>query len=140
MNSKRHQLHRELSGIKGLDEILQGGFFSGGLYVVEGAPGAGKTILGNQICFNRAAEGKKALYVTLVAETVGRMLLNISSLSFFKEDQVGDGVVYVSAFGALKQDGLGGLLHLLRQEVDAREDWWWMGSVRPPIIRNRTRS
>jgi circadian clock protein KaiC len=121
MNSKSHQLHRELSGIKGLDEILQGGFFSGGLYVVEGAPGAGKTILGNQICFNRAAEGKKALYVTLVAETVGRMLLNISSLSFFKEDQVGDGVVYVSAFGALKQDGLGGLLHLLRQEVAARK-------------------
>jgi circadian clock protein KaiC len=120
MNSKGHQLKREPSGIKGLDEILQGGFFGGGLYIIEGAPGVGKTILGNQICFNHAAAGKKVLYVTLVAETVGRMLLNISSLSFFREELVGSGIVYVSAFGALKNNGLGGLLHLLRQEVAAR--------------------
>jgi circadian clock protein KaiC len=122
MSSKNyHQLTREPSGVKGLDEILQGGFFGGGLYIVEGPPGVGKTILGNQICFNRASSGKKVLYVTLIAETVARMLLNIKSLIFFKEDEVGNSIVYVSGFSALKEKGLNGLLQLLRKEVAARK-------------------
>jgi circadian clock protein KaiC len=122
MSSKNyHQLTREPSGVKGLDQILQGGFFGGGLYIVEGPPGVGKTILGNQICFNRASSGKKVLYVTLIAETVARMLLNIKSLTFFKEDEVGNAIVYVSGFSALKEKGLNGLLQLLRKEVAARK-------------------
>src|ERR1700738_3959082 len=122
MNSKAPtQLKAVPSGIKGLDDILQGGFFGGGLYIVEGPPGVGKTILGNQICFNRASSGKKVLYVTLIAETVARMLLNIKSLTFFKEDEVGNAIVYVSGFSALKEKGLNGLLQLLRKEVAARK-------------------
>jgi circadian clock protein KaiC len=114
------QLKRVRSGVKGLDEILRGGFFGGGLYIIEGAPGVGKTILGNQICFNQATAGSKVLYVTLIAETVGRMLLNIKGLSFFEEAVVGNGIFYVSGFNALKKDGLTGLLHLLRREVASR--------------------
>jgi circadian clock protein KaiC len=114
------QLKRVRSGVKGLDEILRGGFFGGGLYIIEGAPGVGKTILGNQICFNQATAGSKVLYVTLIAETVGRMLLNIKGLSFFEEAAVGNGIFYVSGFNALKKDGLTGLLHLLRREVASR--------------------
>src|SRR6185437_12322919 len=122
MSSKNHhQLTRVPSGIKGLDEVLRGGFFGGGLYIIEGPPGVGKTILGNQICFNQASSGSKVLYVTLIAETVGRMLLNIKSLTFFNEDQVGDGIVYISGFSALKEKGLNGLLHLLRKEVASRK-------------------
>jgi circadian clock protein KaiC len=122
MNNKDpHQLTRVPSGIKGLDDILGGGFFGGGLYIVEGPPGVGKTILGNQICFNQASAGSKVLYVTLIAETVGRMLLNIKSLTFFNESEIGDGIVYVSGFSALKEKGLNGLLHLLRKEVASRK-------------------
>ena len=96
-------------------------FFGGGLYIVEGPPGVGKTILGNQICFNQAATGSKVLYMTLIAETVGRMLLNIRDLKFYDEGAVGNGIFYVSGFNALKKDGLSGLLHLLRREVAARK-------------------
>jgi circadian clock protein KaiC len=118
--SNTDALTRVRSGVRGLDEILLGGFFGGGLYIIEGAPGVGKTILGNQICFNQASAGSKVLYVTLIAETVGRMLLNIKGLSFYDEAAVGNGIYYVSGFNALKKDGLTGLLHLLRREVASR--------------------
>ncbi len=121
MSSEVRPLSRVPSGIEGLDDILRGGFFGGGLYIVEGPPGVGKTILGNQICFNQAAAGSQVLYMTLIAETVGRMLLNIRDLKFYDEGAVGNGIFYVSGFNALKKDGLSGLLHLLRREVAARK-------------------
>ena len=62
-------LQRVASGIAGLDRILHGGFFKGGSYLLIGPPGAGKTILGNQLCFNHVATGGRALYISLLAET-----------------------------------------------------------------------
>src|SRR6202162_4790869 len=121
MSNDVRPLRRVRACVNGLDEILRGGFFGGGLYIIEGPPGVGKTILGNQICFNHAAGGRKVLYVTLIAETVGRMLLNIRGLRFYNEAVVGSSIFYVSGFNALKQDGLTGLLHLLRREVASRK-------------------
>jgi circadian clock protein KaiC len=119
-NGKEGSSERVPSGIRGLDEILQGGFIKGGLYIIEGAPGTGKTILGNQICFNQIRAGKSILYVTLIAETVARMMLNLRDLHFFDESSVGTGIFYISGFTALKTEGLTGLLHLLRREVATR--------------------
>ena len=55
------------TGIKGLDTILGGGFMHGGIYIIQGAPGTGKTILSNQMCFHHVANGGQAIYVTLLA-------------------------------------------------------------------------
>jgi len=107
------------SGIEGLDTILTGGFIPGGITIVQGRPGAGKTILGNQICFNHARAGGKALYVTLLAESHARMLMHIRSLGFFDQSVIPDRVYYISAFSVLEAEGLRGLLSLLRQEVQA---------------------
>jgi circadian clock protein KaiC len=109
------------SGIAGLDTILRGGFLRGGICIIQGNPGAGKTILGNQICFNHVAAGGKALYVTLLAETHSRMVLHLRSLSFFDEAAIPNSIYYISAFGALEEDGLRGLLDLLGREVQARQ-------------------
>ena len=109
------------SGIAGLDTILKGGFLRGGLHLVQGEPGAGKTVLGNQLCFNHAAAGGKALFVTLLAETHARMLLHHRRLEFFDESLIPTAVSYVSAFHTLEEEGLPALLQLLRREVQARE-------------------
>lgn len=113
-------LERVPSGVPGLDTILRGGFLRGGIFIVQGSPGAGKTILGNQICFNHVAAGGRALYVTLLAESHARMLLHIGQLGFYDEAIIPDRLYFISAFRVLEEDGLPAVLDLLRREVQAR--------------------
>lgn len=112
------QARRLPSDIDGLDTILRGGFMVGGLYILQGPPGTGKTIFGNQISFNYAANGGKALYITL-AESHARMLLHLQNMAFFDASLMPKGVYYVSAFRELEEHGLRGLLDLIRREAQA---------------------
>lgn len=108
------------SGVAGLDTILGGGFMLGGLYIVQGAPGAGKTILANQICFHHVASGGKAMFVTLLAENHARMIGHLRHMAFFDEDRIGEALTYLSAFNAMEQGGLAELTTLLRREIQRR--------------------
>jgi len=56
---------RAATGIRGLDEILGGGLPVSRLYLVQGAPGTGKTTLALQFLFEAVRLGQPALYVTL---------------------------------------------------------------------------
>jgi circadian clock protein KaiC len=69
------------SSVPGLDTILGGGFLRSGVYIVQGRPGCGKTILANQICYGHVAQGGSAVYVTLLAESHARMLQHLSIMS-----------------------------------------------------------
>ena len=104
------------TGVDGLDTVLGGGLLKGRAYIIQGQPGAGKTILANQICFHHAAAGGKALYVTLLAESHARMIENLSSLAFLEPSLIPDGVYYISGQPALKE-GLDSLVQLLRAEI-----------------------
>ena len=68
MPTKLQALDRMKSGIPGLDTILFGGFLKGGVYLIWGEPGVGKTIFGNQLCYSHVRDGGHALYLTLLAE------------------------------------------------------------------------
>lgn len=57
-------LERIPTGIKGLDELIEGGIPKGYSVVLIGGSGTGKTILGSQILYNRIKEGEKAMIVT----------------------------------------------------------------------------
>ena len=113
-------LQRFTSGIPGLDRILGGGLFIGGNYLVMGPPGAGKTILGNQLCFHHIATGGRAIYLSLLAETSSRLLAALEPFTFFTPDPVGDALTYFSGYGVLEQEGLEGLLKLIRTETRNR--------------------
>jgi circadian clock protein KaiC len=53
------------SGIAGLDTVLNGGFTPHRLYLIEGAPGSGKTTLALQFLLEGIRQGERCLYVTL---------------------------------------------------------------------------
>jgi len=110
-------LTRVPTGVAQLDVILEGGFLRGGSYIVSGAPGTGKTIFGNQACFNHVAAGGKALYVTLLAESHARMLSHLSTMAFFDPATVGEGIHYISGYEALRNEGLKGLITLIRKTI-----------------------
>lgn len=105
------------SGIPGLDLVLGGGFFPRSIYIVNGRPGAGKTIFGSQICFHVAKQGERALFITLLAETHGHLLANLESLGFYDPAVVAESLTFINGYSVLEKDGLTGLLGLLRVTI-----------------------
>lgn len=114
MNGQLRRLH---TGIAGLNSILGGGFVEGASYIVQGQPGAGKTILGNQIAFGTGQTGAKVLYITLLAETHDRLFQSLSTLNFFDKTRIGNGISYLSVFQTLRSQGLPAVVELLRKET-----------------------
>ena len=113
-------LDRLATGVPGLDAVLEGGLLRAGVYLVQGPPGAGKSILGNQMCFAHAAAGGRAVYMTLLAESHTRMLAHMRRMRFFRHELIPEQVHYLSAFKVLEGEGLHGLLTVLRKTVTAR--------------------
>jgi circadian clock protein KaiC len=114
-------IERLRSAVPGFDQILGGGLFRTGVYIIQGLPGCGKTILANQICYGHVAEGGTALYVTLLAESHSRMIQHLSTLSFFDVKAFPDKLAYISAFHDLESGGLKGLMGALRREMRTRK-------------------
>jgi len=57
-------MERASSGVKGLDEILGGGFPKSRTILVVGGPGSGKTILAIQFLRAGAVNGERSIYIT----------------------------------------------------------------------------
>lgn len=117
MNESRPALKRRATGVAGLDRILDGGLLVSGVYIVQGPPGAGKTILANQACFHCAATGGRAVYVTLLAESHSRMFAHLERMAFFDMTAIPDRVTYLGGFSALEAEGLGALVTLVRGAI-----------------------
>jgi len=105
------------SGIKGLDIILNGGLLRGGIYFITGQPGAGKTIMSNQMAFNHVASGGRVVFASLLTEVHDRLFSQLRSFSFFKPEVIGEELYYVSAYATMQKEGLEGLLKLLHGVV-----------------------
>lgn len=65
MSSMHALTEKAKTGIWGLDNILSGGFSRGHVFLVEGAPGTGKTTIALQFLMEGVRAGEKCLYITL---------------------------------------------------------------------------
>src|ERR1700712_2734442 len=65
MNSVETNVGLAKTGIWGLDDILSGGFTRQHVFLLEGAPGTGKTTIALQFLMEGARAGEKCLYITL---------------------------------------------------------------------------
>lgn len=91
---------RVSTGIEGLDDVLGGGLPASRMYLIEGAPGTGKTTLGMQFLLQGRAAGERGLYITLsetrdelqtVAESHGWSLDGIEIFELSREDEFAPG-------------------------------------------------
>ena len=82
--------------------------------MLSGRPGAGKTILSNQVAFAHARAGGSVVYATLLAESHARMIAQLSALSFFDPALIGPKFKYLSAYEAITEGGLESLLKVLQ--------------------------
>src|SRR5215218_6055149 len=112
---------RRPTGVPGLDRILEGGLLASGVYIVQGPPGAGKTILANQACFHHASTGAHAVYVTLLAESHSRMFAHLRRMAFFDAGAIPDRVYYIGAYSTLQSGGLEALVTLIRKSIQKHQ-------------------
>ena len=116
-DNKTTRMKRLPTLVEGLDEILNGGLFEGGVYIFEGPPGVGKTTLANQLAYTLARREIRTLYVTMLAESHARMLQHMEQQIFFDQQEVSAAVFYVSGYRELEQGGLKSVVELLRAEL-----------------------
>ncbi len=87
------------TGVRNLDEILHGGLPKGSLTVFAGPPGAGKTILSQQILFNNATPASPGLIFQTLSEPTAKTLKYLQQFSFFDPKKLEDESVHFVDLG-----------------------------------------
>ncbi|HEY3790631.1 MAG TPA: ATPase domain-containing protein, partial [Bradyrhizobium sp.] len=87
MHSVQAIVAKARTGIWGLDDVLGGGFSRGHMFLVEGAPGTGKTTVALQFLLEGIKAGEKCLYITL-SETERELREGAASHGW----ELGDGI------------------------------------------------
>ncbi|HET9982404.1 MAG TPA: ATPase domain-containing protein [Longimicrobiales bacterium] len=108
------------TGIAGLDRLLRGGLRRGGLHLIVGEPGVGKTVLAHQIGAFHARAGRQVLYLTAVVETHQTLLSQFRTFSFFDPSIVSHTFYYASLTAALQTEGLPGVHREIARLVPER--------------------
>ncbi|ODS42494.1 MAG: hypothetical protein MSIBF_04030 [Candidatus Altiarchaeales archaeon IMC4] len=82
------------TGVKGIDDMMNGGVFRGDVTLVAGSTGTGKTLMGMQFIMEGAKKGEKGLIVSL-EETRELLLRNAEYLGYDLKKMEGAGMVRI---------------------------------------------
>jgi circadian clock protein KaiC len=102
--------------------VLNGGLEPGSVVVLAGAPGAGKTILAQQMCFAAATAEHKCVYYTTLSEPHSKLVRHLEGFSFFDPESLGSTVEHIHMgdfLGPTREDGLEALIsEIVRKTLD----------------------
>src|ERR1017187_3579484 len=112
-------IHKLPTGVRGLDDILGGGFPEFSFNIIAGSPGCGKTTLAHQIAFANATPKKPALYFTVLGEPVIKMLRYQQQYSFFDESMLGKAIRFINLSDILLEKDLNAVLEEIIRQVMA---------------------
>lgn len=118
MSSQRPLLDRLTTGSTAFDRILDGGIPARSVNVIAGQPGAGKTLFSLQMMFALAAQGKKCLYFTTLAEPSLKLLQYMQQFSFFDETLLESLVVFADLGSAIRRKGAEATLNEIANRVE----------------------
>lgn len=115
-------MKRKATGVDGLDLLLTGGLEPGAVVVVAGAPGTGKTILAQQMCFANATAEHRCVYYTTVSEPHTKLVRHLEQFSFFDPEALGTRVEQIHLGDFLRparRDGLEPMVsEIIRKTLD----------------------
>lgn len=106
-----------VTGVAGLDVVLNGGLEPGAVVVVAGAPGTGKTILAQQMCFATGTAEHKCIYYTTVSEPHTKLVRHLEPFTFFDAGSLGSRVEHIHLGDFLRPGRRGGLEPLVSEIV-----------------------
>jgi circadian clock protein KaiC len=108
---------RLTTGLPDLDLILGGGLRPGSVVVLSGPPGAGKTILAQQMCFANATVEHKAVYYTTLSEPHSKLVEHLQGFPFFDAAALGPKVEYVHLGNMLRGTSANDLEPMINEVV-----------------------
>jgi circadian clock protein KaiC len=109
-------MKRLSTGIANLDAVLGGGLPGGSLIVVAGAPGTGKTILAQQICFANGTTEHKAIYYSTISEPPEKFIMHVQGFEFFDKAALVSRVEFIN-LGEMLQSSSDGLTSMVDEIV-----------------------
>ena len=105
------------TGVPGFDTILGGGMPELSFNIIGGAPGSGKTTFAQQIMFNLAKPGCKALFFTAMGEPPVKMLRYQQQFAFFDFDKVDESVTFISLASQVEEGNYDAVMAQILDEV-----------------------
>ncbi len=105
--------------IKGLDEILEGGFNRPSIVMVAGTAGTGKTTLVLQSLFNAAREEEVCMYITALSEPPSLVSSFMSKFDFYDPEILeGENFKYISLERNLLGSGSSAVVKQIRENIE----------------------
>lgn len=112
------QVRPQLSGgDKAIDIVLGGGIPRDSVSIITGPPGAGKTILAQQISFAAAKKNLKVIYFTNVSEPHSKLVRHIRGFEFYTEDVIGEKIQIYNISSQVRNQGFSATLTFIMETV-----------------------
>jgi circadian clock protein KaiC len=107
---------RVTTGVPGLDELVNGGYFLGSTTVVGGISGAGKSVMALHYMAEGARRGERSLLLTL-DEQVPQVLRNAASIGIDLQPAIDRGIVRLQ-YDAPQELEIDAHFHMIEQTIE----------------------